>query len=86
MKHDIKNLGGSMRLGSYTSLLLKVSKASMMYGKNKINERHRHRYEVNYGYKKEIEKSGVILSGMSPDGNLVEIMERNDHFIKTFLR
>ncbi len=79
IKHDIKNLGGSMRLGSYTSLLLKGSKASKMYGKNKINERHRHRYEVNYGYKKEIEKSGIILSGMSPDGNLVEIMERNDH-------
>jgi len=79
VKHDYKNLGGSMRLGSYTSILLKGSKIYSIYRKNKINERHRHRYEVNYNYKKQIEKSGVILSGMSPDGNLVEIMERRDH-------
>ena len=79
VKHDYKNLGGSMRLGSYTSILLKGSKIYSIYRKNKINERHRHRYEVNCNYKKQIEKSGVILSGMSPDGNLVEIMERRDH-------
>ena len=79
VKHDYKNIGGSMRLGSYTSILLKNSKIYSIYRKNKINERHRHRYEVNYNYKKQIEKSGVILSGMSPDGNLVEIMERRDH-------
>ncbi len=79
IKHDSRNLGGSMRLGSYTSVLLKGSKIQSIYRKNKINERHRHRYEVNYNYKKQIEKSGVILSGMSPDGNLVEIMERDDH-------
>ena len=79
VKHDYKNLGGSMRLGSYTSILLKGSKIYSIYRKNKINERHRHRYEVNYNYKKQIEKSGVVLSGMSPDGNLVEIMERRDH-------
>ena len=79
VKHDYKNLGGSMRLGSYTSILLKGSKIYSIYRKNKINERHRHRYEVNYNYKKQIEESGVILSGMSPDGNLVEIMERRDH-------
>ncbi len=77
--HDTKNLGGSMRLGSYTAILKNKSKAHIIYKKNKISERHRHRYEVNYNYKKEIEMSGVILSGMSPDGNLVEIMERNDH-------
>ncbi len=76
---DRKNLGGSMRLGSYTSILLKGSRASLIYNRKKINERHRHRYEVNYNYKNDIEKSGVILSGMSPDGNLVEIMERHDH-------
>ena len=79
LKHDKKNLGGSMRLGSYTAILKKGSKVSLIYKKNKINERHRHRYEVNYNYKKEIEKSGVIISGMSPDGKLVEIMERKDH-------
>tara|TARA_B100000963_G_scaffold14355_1_gene11026 strand:- start:936 stop:2561 length:1626 start_codon:yes stop_codon:yes gene_type:complete len=79
IKSDLKNLGGSMRLGSYTSILLKGSRIYSIYRKNKINERHRHRYEVNYNYKKQIEKSGVVLSGMSPDGNLVEIMERDDH-------
>ena len=68
-----------MRLGSYTSILLRGSRIYSIYRKNKINERHRHRYEVNYNYKKQIEKSGVVLSGMSPDGNLVEIMERDDH-------
>ena len=78
-KHDTNNLGGSMRLGSYTSVLKRGSKVFSIYKKNKINERHRHRYEVNYNFKKEIEMSGVSLSGMSPDGNLVEIMERNDH-------
>ncbi|MFL2661753.1 MAG: CTP synthase [Alphaproteobacteria bacterium] len=78
-KHDIENLGGSMRLGSYTALLKKGSKISSIYKKNRINERHRHRYEVNYNYKKEIEMSGIVLSGMSPDGNLVEIIERHDH-------
>ncbi len=79
IKLDVRNLGGSMRLGSYTSNLLRGSKIYSIYRKNKINERHRHRYEVNYNYKKQIEKSGVVLSGMSPDGNLVEIMERDDH-------
>ena len=79
LTHDTKNLGGSMRLGSYASVLKKGSKVHRIYNKIKINERHRHRYEVNYNYKKAIEKSGVILSGVSPDGNLVEIMERNDH-------
>ncbi len=77
--HDTSNLGGSMRLGSYTALLKKGSMVNSIYKKNKINERHRHRYEVNYGYKNEIEMSGVVLSGISPDGNLVEIIERNDH-------
>ncbi len=77
--HDINNLGGSMRLGSYTAILKRKSKVYNIYRKNKISERHRHRYEVNYNYKKQIEQSGVILSGMSPDGNLVEIIERIDH-------
>ena len=79
IKLDLRNLGGSMRLGSYTSNLLRGSRIYSIYRKNKINERHRHRYEVNYNYKKQIERSGVVLSGMSPDGNLVEIMERDDH-------
>ena len=68
-----------MRLGSYTAILKKNLKLIAFIKKTKISERHRHRYEVNYNYKKQIEKSGVVLSGMSPDGNLVEIIERNDH-------
>ncbi len=79
LKLDTKNLGGSMRLGSYAAVIKKGTRISSIYKKNKINERHRHRYEVNYNYRNEIEKSGVTLSGLSPDGNLVEIMERTDH-------
>ena len=50
-----------------------------IYKKSKIFERHRHRYEVNYNYQKAIKKSGIVLSGISPNGKLVEVMERNDH-------
>tara|TARA_B100000989_G_scaffold298983_1_gene291626 strand:- start:2108 stop:3739 length:1632 start_codon:yes stop_codon:yes gene_type:complete len=78
-KQDLKNLGGSMRLGSYKSILKKNSKIFRIYRVSKILERHRHRYEVNYNFKSEIENSGVIFSGMSPDGKLAEVMELNDH-------
>ena len=78
-KHDINNLGGSMRLGSYNSILKKNSKIFSIYGKKEIKERHRHRYEVNYNFIEIIEKSGISVTGMSPDGNLVEVVERNDH-------
>ena len=76
---DKKNYGGSMRLGSYDSILKKGSRISNIYKKNKISERHRHRYEVNWNYKKIIESSGVIFSGMSPDGKLAEVMEVQHH-------
>ena len=76
---DKKNYGGSMRLGSYDSILKKGSRISDIYKKNKISERHRHRYEVNWNYKKIIESSGVIFSGMSPDGKLAEVMEVQHH-------
>ena len=72
-------LGGSMRLGSYESILKKNSKIHLIYKKNRIFERHRHRYEVNYNFLKEIEMSGIIISGNSPDGKLIEVMERSDH-------
>ena len=62
-KQDFKNLGGSMRLGSYESILLKNTLIEKIYKKYKINERHRHRYEVNYNYLEAIKKSGVVLSG-----------------------
>jgi len=78
-KHDSKNLGGSMRLGSYESNLLKGTMIKSIYKKTRIHERHRHRYEVNYNFINDIKKSGIILSGFSPDGTLVEVIERFDH-------
>ncbi len=78
-KQDLENLGGSMRLGSYESILKKGTLIYEVYKKQSIYERHRHRYEVNYNYIQSIKKSGVILSGLSPDGKLVEIIERKNH-------
>ncbi|MAI59492.1 MAG: CTP synthetase [Rickettsiales bacterium] len=78
-KQDLDNLGGSMRLGSYESILKKDTLIFKIYKKIKIFERHRHRYEVNYNYLKSIEKSGITLSGMSPNRKLVEIIERAKH-------
>ena len=57
----------------------KGSIAYSIYNKSKIYERHRHRYEVNYNFKNDIERSGLKFSGMSPSGNLAEIMEKDDH-------
>ncbi len=73
------NLGGTMRLGAYTALLKKGSKAAVSYGSLEISERHRHRYEVNIAYKDRLEQQGLIFSGMSPDGKLPEIVEYADH-------
>ena len=78
-KQDLENLGGSMRLGSYESILKKDTLVFKIYKKTKIYERHRHRYEVNYNYLKPIINSGITLSGMSPNKKLVEIIERNNH-------
>ena len=69
------NYGGSMRLGLYTAKLKKDSLASLAYGTSSIKERHRHRYEVNPRYIDRIEKGGLIFSGKSPDGTLMEIAE-----------
>lgn len=68
-----------MRLGAYPCELQKGSKANSIYGKTKISERHRHRYEFNNKYLKAFEKAGMIASGINPDTNLVEIMELTDH-------
>ena len=73
------DMGGTMRLGSYDCVLLDGSKVSAIYGQHEIKERHRHRYEVNIDYKDVLEKSGLVFSGMSPDGVLPEIVERPDH-------
>ena len=70
-----ESTGGSMRLGDFPAKLVKGSKTAKIYGKTNIVERHRHRYEVNQKFLKEIEKGGVVVSGTSPDGKLVEFVE-----------
>ncbi len=75
----IKNKGGTMRLGSYTCDLKKGSKAAAIYGKSRITERHRHRYEFNNSYLPQFEKAGMIASGINPENNLVEIVELKNH-------
>ena len=73
------DLGGTMRLGAYPAKLKEGSKVAEIYGSTDISERHRHRYEVNITYRDQLEKSGMIFSGLSPDGKLPEICEREDH-------
>ncbi|WP_374763901.1 CTP synthase [Yunchengibacter salinarum] len=73
------DLGGTMRLGAYPANLRDESKVAEIYGAREISERHRHRYEVNIGYKDQLEAAGVLFSGMSPDGQLPEILELPDH-------
>ena len=75
----ITKMGGTMRLGSYPCSLKKGSKAYAAYGKQEINERHRHRYEFNNTYLKEMEKAGLKASGINPDTNLVEVIELEGH-------
>jgi CTP synthase len=71
--------GGTMRLGAYPCELVKGSKAYSIYGKSKIMERHRHRYEFNNKYLKQYEKEGMLATGINPDTKLVEIIELRDH-------
>ena len=73
------DLGGTMRLGAYPAKLIEGSKVAEIYGSTEISERHRHRYEVNINYKERLEEQGCIFSGLSPDGELPEIVERADH-------
>ncbi|MBW6529522.1 CTP synthase [Sphingomonas citri] len=73
------DLGGTMRLGAYDATLAGNSVVASIYGDTQISERHRHRYEVNTGYREALEKGGLVFSGMSPDGTLPEIVERPDH-------
>jgi CTP synthase len=73
------DLGGTMRLGAYPAKLTGNSVVSSIYQRTDISERHRHRYEVNTAYRDALEKSGLVFSGMSPDGMLPEIVERPDH-------
>ncbi|MBI2997121.1 MAG: CTP synthase [Deltaproteobacteria bacterium] len=78
-QRGVENKGGTMRLGAYPCVLQENTLALKLYGKRKISERHRHRYEFNNGYRDLYKAQGMILSGLSPDGNLVEMIELKDH-------
>jgi len=79
-KRDVtSNKGGTMRLGAYPCILKDTSVAYNAYGTKEISERHRHRYEFNNDFKQQLENAGLIVSGASPDGQLVEIVEIADH-------
>jgi CTP synthase len=78
-QRDMEEKGGTMRLGLYPAKLTPGSKAAAAYGEEVIYERHRHRFEVSNQYREALEKGGMILSGQSPDGRLVEIVELKDH-------
>src|SRR5262249_46111399 len=73
------DLGGTMRLGGYEAFLEPTSRGERVYWVTPISERHRHRYEINIGYKDTLEQAGLCFSGISPDGTLPEIVELHDH-------
>jgi CTP synthase len=75
----ITNMGGTMRLGAWPCRLEKDSNAFTAYGEENIFERHRHRYEFNSAFKEQLEKAGLIFSGISPESGLVEIVELPEH-------
>lgn len=82
LMHDqrsVRNLGGTMRLGSYPCVVQRNTKAFKAYRREFINERHRHRYEVNNKFRKRLTDAGLVLSGVSPDNSLVEMIELPDH-------
>ena len=76
---DVADKGGTMRLGAYPCALAAGSLAARTYGRKKVNERHRHRYEFNNAYRDQLQKAGLVFSGLSPDGELVEAVEIPDH-------
>ena len=78
-QEGVDDIGGTLRLGSYPCSLAKDSKAFELYGSELINERHRHRYEVNNDYRNALTEHGVKISGLSPDGRIVEMIELSDH-------
>lgn len=84
-QNGVEDIGGTLRLGSYPCILDKESKAYRLYGEETIYERHRHRYEVNNDYRAALVENGMKLSGLSPDGRIVEMCEIPDHpfFIAT---
>jgi len=78
-QRHITNKGGTMRLGSYPCILRPGSRAQRAYGVERVNERHRHRYELNNRFRDALQQAGMVWSGISPDGLLVEIAELCDH-------
>ena len=78
-QNGVEDIGGTLRLGSYPCILDKTSKAYKLYGEETIHERHRHRYEVNNDYRAVLEENGMMLSGISPDGRIVEMVEIPSH-------
>ena len=73
------DLGGTMRLGAYDAKLKPGSRIAEIYGDEQISDRHRHRYEVNMTYREQLESTGLVFSGLSPDGLLPETVEYPDH-------
>jgi len=78
-QRGLKELGGTMRLGSYPCVLQKGTRAYKAYRREFITERHRHRYEVNNKFRKRLSDAGMVFSGLSPDGSLIEMIELPDH-------
>ena len=78
-QRDVMQLGGTMRLGQYPCVLNERSKAYSVYRESLIHERHRHRYEVNNDYRDALARSGMLISGTSPDNRIVEMIELPDH-------
>ena len=78
-QNGVTDIGGTLRLGSYPCILGKDTKAYQLYGTEKIAERHRHRYEVNNDYRAALTAHGMTLSGISPDGRIVEMVELPNH-------
>lgn len=78
-QNGVEDIGGTLRLGAYPCVLDESTKAYALYGEKTIYERHRHRYEVNNDYRKVLLENGMVLSGLSPDGRIVEMIELPDH-------
>ena len=78
-QRDVKDMGGTMRLGAYPCRLRSGSRAAQIYGAEEVSERHRHRYEVNNAYRDILAEYGLRCTGLSPDGSLVELMELPEH-------
>jgi CTP synthase len=78
-QQDVADMGGTMRLGRYPARLVEGSQVRALYGQEVVYERHRHRWEVNNRYRKDLEAAGLMLSGLSPDDNLVEFIELPTH-------